>query len=204
MCGIIFITKTMEKTTSKNFVEKNIDWKGQITFSSIKIVGEEAEELERILSQAKNIPSYMFDTTLARLKSICDVREVSFSNKIVAVGREVFARRLINDLAYSGVINYGAVGTSTASVSDSDTALGTEIKRKGIATKSRTGTTVTLRFFYSRSDFNDTVEEFGTFIDGSASADSGQMFNRALTGGWVKSNLEALTVTVQFDLNPQP
>jgi hypothetical protein len=39
------------------------------------------------------------------------------------------------------------------------------------------------------------------FIDGDAAADSGQLFNHALTGGWTKTDTEAMTVSVQININ---
>ena len=181
--------------------EKTRKWKGRVTFTTFEIVGEEAERLEAMLSAAIDMPFAIFEKHLARLRELCTVREATFDNLIVLVGREVFARILTNDLTYTGVINYGALGTSTTAVSDAQTQLVAEVKRKGIATRTRSTDVVTLRFFYSKSDTNGTYQEFGTFIDGTATANTGQMFNRVLTGGWVKSALEALTVTVQFDLN---
>lgn len=185
--------------TIKEQVKK---WKGRVTFTSLEVVGEEAERLEALLSAAVDMPAAVFEKNLARLRELCTVREVTYDNQIVLVGREVFARRLINDLTYSGVINYGALGSGSTAINDADVALDTEVKRKAVAARSRSGDTVTVRFFYSKSDTNGTYNEFGTFIDGTTAADSGQMFNRVLTGGWVKSALEALTVTAQFDLNP--
>jgi hypothetical protein len=192
-----------KRTIKKAIKEKVKKWKGLVTFTSLEVIGEEAEKLEKMLSEAIDMPVATFEKHFAKLRSLCKVREYTFENQIVLVGREVFARRLINDLTYTGVINYGALGTSSTAISDAQTQLVAEVKRKGIATRSRTGDTVTVRFFYSKSDWNGTAEEFGTFIDATGTANSGQMFNRVLTGGWVKSALEALTVTAQFDLNPQ-
>lgn len=178
-------------------------WKGRVTFTTFKIDTDEAEKLQDFLARAENVEPSVFEKAFNRLKDICEVREVAYDNLIVAAGRSVFARLLAGDDTFSGEVNYGAVGTDDTTVTDGDTELGAEIARKGIATRSRTGTTVLLRFFFGKTDFDDTAEEFGTFIDGTGSADSGEMFNRVLTGGWAKSDLEALTVTVQFDLNPQ-
>lgn len=184
-------------------IKEKAKWKGRVTFTTLKIDSYEAQAIHDKLSVAENMPELEFERYFSQLKEICEVREETFDNQIVAVGRQVFAQRLINDLTYTGVINYGAVGTGSTAIADVDTVLDTEVKRKGVATRSRTGTSVSIRFFFSKSDVNGTFEEFGTFIDGTSSADTGQMFNRVLTGGWVKSALEALTVTVQFDLNPQ-
>ena len=187
----------MEKT----LLEKVAKWKGRVTLTSFVIGCGEAQEIHDLLESSGEMEASVFEGYMARLRELCTVREAAFDNMVVSVGRQCFAARLINELTYTGVINYGALGTGSTAVSDGQTTLTTEVKRKGIATRTRSGNTVTLRFFYSKSDTNGTYNEFGTFIDGTSTADTGQMFNRVLTGGWVKSALEALTVTVQFDLN---
>lgn len=184
-------------------IKEKSRWKGTVTFTSFLIGdNEEAQQLDRMLSRAEDIEPDVFQDAINRLKEICSFREQSFQNQVVAVGRACFTGRLVGETTYTGVVNYGALGSGTTAVMDTDTVLDTEVARKGTATRTRTGNSATLRFFYSKSDTDGTYEEFGTFIDGTASADSGQMFNRVLTGGWVKSDLESLTVTAQFDLNP--
>lgn len=177
--------------------------RGVMTFTSFTIGdNQEAKEIDTFLKNAVNIAPALFEKYFNRLKEICSYREESFVNQVVSIGRECFTGRLIGETTYTGAINYGALGTGSTAVSDSDVALDTEVKRKAVATRTRTVNSATLRFFYSKSDTNGTYEEFGTFIDGTSAADSGQMFNRVLTGGWTKSASESLTVTAQFDLNP--
>lgn len=189
------------RDNTKTIFEKMKKWSGKITATRFLIEGEEAEKLQTMLANAVEIPFSEFDKSFTKLKELCQFKEEVCYNQIVASGREVFSRRLNNELTYTGVINYGLLGTGSAAVNDADTVLDNEVKRKAVATRSRVGNTITLRFFFSKSDISGTFPEFGTVIDGTASVDTGQLFNRALTGGWVKSSLEALTVTVQFDLN---
>lgn len=177
------------------------EWKGLMTFTNFLIACEEAESIDAYLKTAIDIPTEEFDRLFNRLKEICKFREQTFRNQVVSVGRQCFTARLINELTYTGVINYGALGTSSTAVSDAQTTLVAEVKRKGVATRTRVANTATIRFFYSKSDTSGTYEEFSTFIDGTATVDTGQMFNRVLTGGWTKSSSESLTVTAQFDLN---
>lgn len=188
-------------TNEKTIKEKFKGFKGKVTFTNFLIDSDEAEKISEVMGRRENMRTHEFDFLFNRLKDICEVKEMCFDNMIVSVGRQVFAGLLIGETTYSGEINYGALGTGSTAVNDADTVLDTEVKRKSIATRSRVGNTITLRFFYTKSDTNGTYEEFGTFIDGTSSADTGAMFNRVLTGGWVKTALEALTVTVQFDLN---
>lgn len=183
-------------------VEKKKFAKGLVTFTNFVIDSKEAEEIDSFLKLAIDIPHEIYEQKIARLREICKVREYTFENQIVLVGREVFTRILTNDTTYTGIINYGALGTSATAISDAQTTLVAEVKRKGVAVYSRTGDSATVRFFYSKADTSGTYQEFGTFIDGTSTVDTGVMFNRVLTGGWTKSASESLTVTVQFDLNP--
>ena len=116
-------------------------------------------------------------------------------------GRSVIAGILAGETTYTGIINYGALGSSSAAVTDSDIKLGTEVKRKAIGTRTRVNDQVNFEIYFSKSDTNGTYNEFGLFIDGTVSADTGQMFNRLLTGGWTKTASESLTASVQININ---
>ncbi len=129
------------------------------------------------------------------------VREYKITNLITTVGRATFAQRLANDTTYTGIINYGALGSSATAVANADTTLGTEVFRKVTASTSDTDNIAYIDFFYSKTDTNGTYEEFGTFIDGTASADTGQMFTHALTGSWVKTASESMTVSVTYTIS---
>lgn len=182
--------------------EKKKFARGLVTLTKFNIDSKEAEEIDAFLNLAVDIPEDIYLTKVNRLKEICRFKEETYQNSIVSVGRQVFARRLTNDTTYTGIVNYGALGTSSTAINDAQTQLVAEVKRKLVAVYSRTTDTATLRFFYSKADTNGTYQEFGTFIDGTSTVNTGQMFNRVLTGGWTKSSSESLTVTVQFDLNP--
>lgn len=174
---------------------------GIVTFTSFKIDSDRAREIDRILSEAKNIPSAIYDSLVSELKSICKTRKVVKKNLVVQTGRYVFARLLAGDATYSGAVNYGALGTSSTAVSAAQTQLVAEVKRKLFARRVRTNHQVVFDFYYSKVDTNGTYQEFGTFIDGEATANTGQMFNRVLTGGWVKTAQEAMTVSITFSIN---
>jgi hypothetical protein len=121
-------------------------------------------------------------------------REMLVRNLVPTVGRAVLAQRLAGTLTYTGTINYGALGSASTAVSNSDVKLGTEVFRKIPATASASSNVSTLQFFFTKADTNGTYNEWGVFIDGTGSADSGQMFSHLLTGGWVKSSGETMTV----------
>ena len=128
-------------------------------------------------------------------------REMVVENIVVTVGRSVIAQRLANTTIYTGIINYGALGSSSSAVNNADTQLGTEVFRKVVASASYTTNNAYIDFFYSKADTNGTYNEFGTFIDGTGAANSGQMFTHALTGGWTKSSSESMTVSAQYTIS---
>jgi hypothetical protein len=129
------------------------------------------------------------------------VKEEVVKNLVVTVGRSVLAQRLANTTTYTGVINYGALGSSSTAVTNADTQCNTEVFRKVVASASFTTNVAFIDFFYSKADTNGTYNEFGTFIDGSAGANTGQMFTHTLTGGWVKTSSQSMTVSCQYTLS---
>lgn len=160
-----------------------------------------AKEIDKLLQQALNMPKKEYQSLVNELGRLCKSEKTVRHNLCVLSGRSVFAGILNGEVTYTGAINYGCLGTSSTAVSDSDTQLGTEVKRKGIATRTRVNDQVTFDFYYSKSDTNGTYQEFGMVIDGTSTANTGQLFNRLLTGGWTKSSSESLTVSCQVNIN---
>jgi aminoglycoside phosphotransferase len=156
------------------------------------------KDCKDFLSQANHHITYrkLFDE-LQKYKT----GELVVRNIVVTVGRSVLAQRLANTTTYTGTINYGALGSSSTAVTNADTQLGTEVFRKIVASASYTNNVAFIDFFYAKADTNGTYQEFGTFIDGSGSANSGQMFTHTLTGGWTKSSSESMTVSCQYSIN---
>lgn len=196
--GINAIISTMHKFFKS---EEKSSFKGIITFKNYEIRSDRAREIDASLKDAHDMDPLRFDELMAELGSLCRVREVTKHNIVVLTGRQVFARILIGDMTYSGNINYGALGTDATAVNAADTVLGTEVSRKLFARRTRTSAAANFDFFYSQADTDGTYEEFGMFIDGSATVDTGQLFNHVLTGGWTKTNVEAMTVSVQVNVN---
>lgn len=186
---------------SKFLTTEEMEFVGVVTFRNFLLTSPRALQIDAELSNAQKMERTKYDALIEELAEICPTRSIVKHNLVVLSGRVVFAMRLSGDTTYTGIINYGALGTSSTAVSDGQTQLVAEVKRKAVATVTRTTSQVNLDFFYSKSDTNGTYQEFGTFIDGTASANTGQMYNRLLTGGWTKSTLESMTVSLQINLN---
>lgn len=189
----------------KRKVKDGIDNEGIVTITRYMLDTAtdkaRAHEIDEILGAAELMPRPTYQELVRELSGLCESRTEVRRNLCVKAGRSVFAGILAGELTYTGIINYGLLGTSATAVADSDTQLVAEVKRKGVATRSRTNDQLTLDFFYSKGDTNGTYQEFGMVIDGNTSANTGQLFNRLLTGGWTKSSSEALTVSVQVNIN---
>lgn len=88
---------------------------------------------------------------------------------------------------------------------NTDTKLQTAILRANATNQIISNNTVTVQFFFPDSALpNGTYSEFGTFVDGAAGVDTGQLFNRILFGApawYVKASGEDTTIEVQFTIS---
>lgn len=127
------------------------------------------------------------------------LREVLVKNITTTAGRNVLARRLSGNTTYTGIVNYTALGTSNTAPAVSDTQLGTETYRKALSSGTYASNIAYLETFFTASEVSGTFQEYGNFIDGSGTANSGQLFNRFIQTV-TKSITETLNVqsTVTF------
>jgi len=132
----------------------------------------------------------------AALRDISLVNMVTVPNIIPTAGRSVLARWIIGDNTYDGDTgaNYGSLGSSTTAVANSDTQLGTETYRKATSSTARSSNVATLSNFYTATETTGTYQEAAWHIDGTASANTGQLLSRFLTGAITKSSTETLVV----------
>ena len=185
-----------DKTGIKGFITTHV-----FDMTSKKALAIEQEIQELLKKPLSERPRQIYIEMVNDLKRLFIVREYAHRNLLPTVGRAVIAQRLANDTTYTGIINYGALGSGSTTPANSDTTLDTEVFRKTVASASDTDNMAFIDFFYSKSDTNGTYNEFGTVIDGTGSADTGQLFNHVLTGGWVKTSSESMTVACEFDID---
>lgn len=127
------------------------------------------------------------------LKALMDcgvVLEVKEAKNIIpTTGRAVLARILAGDVTYTGEVDYGALGSAASpAFTNASTQLTTEVYRSQADSQAFDDNIAYIDWFIAAGDVADqTFEEFGAFIDGTASADSGQAWSLLKTGGWVKS-----------------
>lgn len=121
------------------------------------------------------------------------VNQIVTENITANNGRAVIAQRLANIVTYSGIVNYGALGSDNTGELVTDSTLGTEVYRKALSSGTVSGQTTYLENFYTTTEVSGTFEEYGFFIDGTAAADSGRLLNR-FTDSVTKSALQSLNV----------
>lgn len=132
------------------------------------------------------------------------VQEIVQKNLIMQgtnTGKALLVNRLLGDTTYTTIINYGAIGTGSTAPAASDTQLATESARTTVAYSQNVGNNeAVIQFFFADTSLsNTTYYEFGTFVDGSGTANSGRLFNRALfTTPYVKASGTDTTVEVDI------
>mgnify|MGYP000320030183 CR=1 FL=1 len=188
-------------TTSKSaeLLERELERLGS-EFEDICLIRD--PQLRKDAMERHNIE---YAAILAELQEKHLLRKYENTNIVVLAGRSVIAQRLGGINTYSGNINYGVLGSGLTAPSNADTQLTTEVYRKLIANASVSGATVFLDFYFNKSEVSGTFNEWGTVIDGTASANTGQLFTHLLTadvpgGTWSKTSSESMTVAVQYNV----
>lgn len=205
----------MEEIKLKNSESPKVKGTHIITLCSIKT--DRAKHLEKLLESVRvrrrvatkkgyATDQYLKDLWLEynyyleELHKKFKTQQFALENVTCTVGRSVLAQRLSGTTTYSGTVNYGALGTDNTSAAVGDTTLGTETYRKALSSGTYSNNIAYLENFYTAAEVNGTFEEYGFFIDGTGTTDSGQLFNR-FTQSVTKSNTESLNVQSVITLN---
>ena len=115
-------------------------------------------------------------------------------------GKDLILDRINSTNTYSLNVNYADIGTGTNTPADGDTTLQTAVSRTPKANGSISSNVLSLFFFWPDANLsNGTYNEFGMFVDGTATVSTGQIFNRVLFGTpYTKASGE--DTTVQCDI----
>ena len=117
-------------------------------------------------------------------------------------GKDLILDSLNGTNTYSLNITYLDIGTSSTTPAITDTTLTTVTARTAKATGTISTNALTLNFFFASADLaNGSYWEIGTFVDGTATVSTGQMFNHALFGSvYTKGTNEDTTIEVVFTI----
>jgi hypothetical protein len=151
---------------------------------------------------------------IARQKhNLDDIRAAHFIRKAVEVsnlvvdspnyGLDLIIQRLVGNNTYSLNILWIEIGTGTTTPTVNDTALTTPSLRLPVSFQEDYGATDAIVQAYVTDGNlpNGTYNEVGSFVDGSASTGSGQMFNHALISpAFSKSSGIDVTVEINFTM----
>lgn len=205
----------MEGINSKNTESPKA--KGLHIISICKIKGFEAENLQELLEEVRMKRERLIKYGLNSSKALRDLwheynfylellhkkfltNQVCIENITTTVGRTDIAERLGGSSSPSGQVNYGALGTDNTAPVIGNTTLGTETFRKALSSGTNSANITFLENFYTASEVSGTFEEYGFFMDGTGTVDTGTLFNR-FTTTVVKSNTESLNVQSTISWN---
>lgn len=160
---------------------------GEYTAFSLAPWVERGSEIVKDLREAIRTGNQSIINTLIAAGAIQRVQKAR--NLIPTTGRNVLARILAGDATYSGEVDYGALGDGVSPVfTNASTELDSEQYRSQADSQAFDENIAYIDWFIASGDVaDDTYTEFGAFIDGTASADTGQAWSLLATGGWVKS-----------------
>jgi len=121
-------------------------------------------------------------------------------NIISNAGHEVLNKILAGEYAGAGFLNYQALGTGVAvTPAATDTTLDTEVYRNETASTSVSGEELNVVAYYTESEIDGTFTEFGNFIDGTATTDSGYLWTHHVPDtAWVKTLFDLLVIEITY------
>lgn len=159
--------------------------------------------INRLFVREKNAMTGMVTVIKTNSKTGEVISVTKQKNRIMLgtnTGKTLILQRLIGTNTYTLNITHADIGTGTNTPADGNTALQTAVARVAKTTATISSNVATFQFFFSDGDLaNGTYNEFGTFVDGTASVSTGKIFNRALFGTpYVKASGE--DTTIQLDI----
>lgn len=169
-----------------------------LAHETAKIIGEytaislspTVQKGDRVLEDIRLAVRTGNNVMLKRLQEAGIINNIQYAkNLIPTTGRNVLARLLAGDNTYTGEVDYGALGDAVSpSFTNASTLLGNEVYRSQADSQAYDDNIAYIDWFIASGDVADgTYTEFGAFIDGTGSADSGRAWSLLATGGWVKS-----------------
>lgn len=133
---------------------------------------------------------------------LTQIKEEKYHNVICKVGISRLMAGLVGKNANleDMAINYCALGDGTGTPNTNDTTLFNEVYRNTIASGEYASNQINITAFYTQSETSGTYKEFGTFIEGTASADTGAIFGKLGPVTWTKSTSDYLLVDVRYTI----
>lgn len=134
---------------------------------------------------------------------IFSLQSVDYRKNVICVaGMTRLAKALAgnNTNLSETTINYCALGTGAGTPTTNDTTLFTESYRNLPGSRESSDNLVYMTAYFTPSETSGTFTEFGTFIDATATANSGQLFGKLGSLNWVKDSSTYLLVDIIYTL----
>jgi len=180
----------------KNQLLENVTVVGEIKaeFHDQRNLKKWQRELNAFLLKARDRkPEIMRNYQLGRV-----FKTDEHKNVVCNAGFNTLCKRLTGVTTYTGTINKMVLGTGTTTASASDTQLLTEAYRNNTASGTDSANIAYLTAYFTEGECNGTYKEFGNVIDGTASANTGQLWTHLAGLNWVKTNLVVLVVSCKY------
>jgi hypothetical protein len=180
----------------QNAIAENVKVLGEIKadFHDQSTLENWQKELNKfILSRREQQPSIMSNYQLGRL-----FKTDEHKNVVCNAGFNAVIKRLTGVTTYTGTINKMVLGTGTTTASATDTQLLTESYRNNTASATDVANVAYLTAYFTEGECNGTYKEFGNVIDGTASANTGQLWTHLAGLNWIKTSLVVLVVSCKY------
>ncbi len=126
------------------------------------------------------------------------VSKHEYTNLVCTAGKDTIVSRWCGDTSKSGILTYLALGTGTNVPNASDTKLQTEVYRKLITHRTKSGTTCQTSTFIPTNEGNYTYKEVGLYgDDASLTPDSGTLYTHAAVN---ETKVNGVSLTVDYNL----
>lgn len=119
-------------------------------------------------------------------------------NVICNAGFSIITHALGNNDSHNCYINKMALGTGAGTPAAANTTLFTEVYRNDTASGTDVSNVLYATAYFTEIECNGTYTEFGNFIGGTASADSGSLWSHIASLNWVKTNTIVLVVSCKY------
>lgn len=179
-----------------NQVIENVGVLGEITarfYDQSDLTARDRAFNKLVLALRKQDPKIMRHYRLGKLVGVDEHKNV-----ICKTGFNAVTRRLTGDTTYTAIINKALLGTGVGSAAATDTTLITEVYRNDIASGTDDEHIAYLTAYYSETEVTGTFTEFGNVIDGTGSANTGQLWSHISGLNWVKTNTIVLVVSCKY------
>lgn len=127
------------------------------------------------------------------------VREYKVKNIIANAGLNAICEILAGDYADTGAITHMALGDGVGTPAVGDTTLFNEVYRNATASSTSSVNVAICTAFYTETEVSGTFTEFGNFIDGTGTVDTGLLWSH-VNVAWTKTNTETYTVACRYTL----